>query len=232
MKKFVLIIICAIVILFLVIFNYLLWDRDSKVNELNNLKHDKVGNTQTINILSMQLAKYEDDNNLLVSKIGELNETIKSLKDQIIDLENLIEENKETITQKDELIMHLTRNVSKEYLSNIFSSWIEMILNNDVNDVYSKLIMEFIDAEKVEYTALRGFMSGVSNISIVSLREPVDEEIKDYEGRVLVATIEVIYKEGSDEFEIFFINGVNSYFIYFEYDLSKNVWKITEIKNT
>lgn len=87
MKKFILVMISALLMVVFIAFNYLLWDRENKEKNIETLENSNASNNASINALGREISMLEEKNKSLETQAGELEEQNKALADSKNQLE-------------------------------------------------------------------------------------------------------------------------------------------------
>ena len=82
-----LVLVCTLIILFFVGFNYLLWDRENKVEDIRTLENTNENKDDLIAYLTSERKRVENEKN-------KLDEEIKALEKKITDLNEQIEKDR------------------------------------------------------------------------------------------------------------------------------------------
>ena len=86
MKKLVLVMICALLIVVFIALNYLLWDRENKVKDIETLESSQASSSASINALGREIKKLEDDAKLLKDRIEELEKEKEQIQSEKVDI--------------------------------------------------------------------------------------------------------------------------------------------------
>lgn len=124
MKKLILVLICIAILLFFVAFNYLIWDRDKKVNDIENLKWTNANNISNINYLTRQIETLQEEKKALDKNIAGLQEDIEKINGNLEDAAAEIEQMKTVIAGKEETIGILKDQADPDSIYSVIEKWV------------------------------------------------------------------------------------------------------------
>jgi cell division protein FtsB len=218
MKKFALVMICSLIIIVLIAFNYLLWDRENK-------KQQNASNNASITVLGERINTLTENNQALQSRIKTLEE----------DLEALGEEHKaalEELEEKREIIGTLKENVNAEFLHEPINKWVEALNNGDFESAYMLEAAVSDNEDKAsgleEY--IRNYKNVIESMEIESIELVTEGIPEDMIGEFIFrVTLEVVKVEGSPENKGGFSEGINKRYITVGFDREKDILIIKNI---
>ncbi|MGE5613970.1 MAG: hypothetical protein ACM3XR_06140 [Bacillota bacterium] len=136
MKKFILVMVFVCISALFIAFNYLLWDRESKIAEIKNLEYTNASNSASISVQKREI-------NALESEIARLSEQINQLKSEKRQLDdekngliaNLNEKEKE-LSEKISFINIIKNHVNIDIISQPVVKWVEAMNNGNLEEAY------------------------------------------------------------------------------------------------
>lgn len=233
MKKLALVMICTLLLVIFIAFNYLLWERQSWAKDMENLKN--------INIESNAKANsFEKQNSGLYQDIERLNDTIDALtreKDRIENekkrLEGYVREQEAVLTEKVLLVNRLKAIADKNSLEEPIRKWVEAINNKAYADAFNLMSTEEKDPITRGNTLNEFVESYRSNIKSIDIKEiKMKEEIKEGGGSgeiILEVTLDVIRVEGQENGISPLKQGINKRYFYLGCKQDYNYWIINSI---
>lgn len=230
MKKFFLVMVCAILIAVFIAFNYLLWDRESKLAEIKNLESVNASYSANISVQKREISALEDE-------IKGLNDQIQQYRAQI---EKLQKEKEEALSEKlqDEaefrakidLVNALKEKADIEFLSKPIVSWAEALNNGSYDEAYA---IEFEGVPQKDRNVSLGTYVGqmestVEKIEITEIK--VDRFRGSANGEIyLEVTLNVTLREGADLSASRFSEGNNEMSVKLDYSKDKKGFVISSM---
>jgi cell division protein FtsB len=231
MKKFILVMVFAFITALFIAFNYLLWDRESKITDIKNLEYTNASYSanisaqkREINTLEEEVAGLSDQINQLKNEKRQLNEEKNGL---IADLNKKEEELRERIS----FINIIKQHVNIDIISQPVVKWVEALNHGDFEEAYA---LEYagvsakdrpisLDAyiesitgtiKKIEITDIKiDKLRGAGNGEIyleVRLDVKLDEDAEDKSARFSEGENEIYIKiDYSNEKKEFVISAIN-----------------------
>lgn len=230
MKKLVLIMVCVLLMALFIAFNYLLWDRESKVNELKNLESLNASNNANINSRDREIKSLEEDNNKLQTTITELGDD----KEQLIKKNSQLEKDKaqteQKMAHKIEIINILKENTDIKIFQAPAQKWIEAVDAGKYEEAYgleypkSSLQNPPITLEQYK----DAFVNTVKSIKFKEVK--LEKELGKLDGVIIITvTVEVKVPENADLSNARFTDGLNDINFGLEYDNINKEFYITSI---
>lgn len=219
MKKLILIMICVLLMALFIAFNYLLWDREGKIRELESLQNIRVTNGANINSLNRDIKNLEDERDKLQTNIAELGDDKEQLIQKNTQLENEKVQIEQKISEKIDMINILKANVDMKVFDEPIVKWVEAVDTGRYEDAYgmefAKTTLQESAYSLDEYSDL--LKRTVKNIKFKEAK--VDSELGKTEGEIyVIATLEVKVPEGTDLSDARFIDGLNEVSFSIDYD--------------
>jgi septal ring factor EnvC (AmiA/AmiB activator) len=232
MKKFILVMVCTLLMTMLIAFNYLLWDRENKKKDIENLEQSKVSNSVSINALGRNIKELEDENRALNDTIELMEGNIKELDEYISDLES--EKNKliKILQQKNTVINKLKEEVDPSILEAPVRKWVQAINSGDYESVYNLQTAKmnqssgFLNITDLE----NSYKNSIQSIKLKSIKLDMEEVPVETPGDIcFFVTLDVKKSGNADVGKIQLEEGINNKLIAVDYDKEKNIWVISGI---
>ena len=132
MKKLALVLMCTVVLLFFIGFNYLLWDRETKTEDIKN-------NANYIKYLDQEVNRLEASNRTLATNITQLQSQVDTGKETIDNMQENIDELEILLSDKDESIRILKWYVDKSVPVTLIENWIKNLNEGKYSDAYNMI---------------------------------------------------------------------------------------------
>ena len=182
MKKFILVMVSALLIALFIAFNYLLWDRESKLAEIKNLESINASYSASVSVNKREISSLEEEIKSLNNQIGQYKDEIDKLlqeRDQAIS-DRLQEE--ATLKAKVDFINVLKEHTDIQVLSRPVVLWAEAVNNGSFDEAFDieyegvpprertvslstyveqmKATVERIEINEIKVDRLRGYGTG------------------------------------------------------------------------
>lgn len=182
MKKFILVIVFALLIALFIAFNYLLWDRESKLAEIRNLESVNASYSASVSVHKREINTLEEEVKSLNNQITQYRDEIDKLlqeRDQAIS-DRLQEE--ATLKAKVDFINVLKEHTDIQVLSRPVVLWAEAVNNGSFDEAFDieyegvpprertvslstyveqmKATVERIEINEIKVDRLRGYGTG------------------------------------------------------------------------
>lgn len=233
MKKLVLVLVCTLIMAIFIGFNYLLWDKENREKDLENLQNSNEYNSATINALSREIKQLDDENKSLNEKINELefNNRILNVNNQ-----NLTQENtkiKDALTEKMNVIYGFKKSVDLSLLEQTVKEWIDSISSGDYQTAYSLLHNKYIAKHEnisniFKFTEL--FKDSIEKMELQSIKLYGYEMTEEEKGNIVFdVTVDVKLTSEDKAAEVEFEEGSNRCFFTIIYDAQNEKWIIANL---
>jgi cell division protein FtsB len=232
MKKFALIIICSLIMVLLIGFNYLLWDRENKQKDIETLEHSKASNNASITALGEKINTLEKNNEDLKKEIKNLEAVISSMEQDKKREEEEKAKINEALAQKRENIKVLVQNADTEFLKEAVRKWVEALNQGDYESAYrlqQKSMGNGTDKLTLsEYS--NAYKNSIQSININSIELVTDGIPDEKQGEIILSVeLEVVMKTHGKPKNIHLDEGSNKRYITVDYDNQLNEWVIAGI---
>ncbi len=230
MKKLVLIMVFVLLMALFIAFNYLLWDRESKVNELKSLEYNNASYLADITSQSRDIKRLENENNEYISDISKLEKEKEQLAQKNLQLES--DKNQETgkTGHKIDIINILKQSVDIKLFGAVVEKWVEAVSTGNYPEAYR---LEYDKASlQSKQPSLEDYTNALkSNVKSIKLKELIlEKEQGKAEGEIILkAALEVKLTEKPEQDFTRFADGLNEMKFKLDYDAALNEFYILEI---
>ena len=235
MKKFVLVVFCAFILLIFIAFNYLLWDKGNRDRDIENLKYINVSSNTRISEYEREIKNLEDEITQLKANLGDVNNANKRLEDSKIQLEKDKAKYNEAIVQKNEVINILKQSADIKSLEVPISQWAESIDKSEYTAAY-ELQSEQMNSQygNLSLTDFVNKYKGViKSINVKSIKLCIDKVPYDKKCDIIFSvSLEVNLVEGMIDSENEFKDGLNNRYFFMNFDTKNSIWVISSISST
>jgi len=234
MKKLVLVMVCALLLLMFIGFNYLLWDRENRKEDIRNLENSNASNNASINTLGREIKSLEDENRQLKARIELLENENDNLQSERIKSEQDKLKIIGTLSQKNEVIDKLKQNTDLQPLQEDIKKWVEYLNKGEYETAYKLLDLKNVD--QGEFSSIDVFISTYRNsfksIKIKSVELYTKGPDDDKKGDIIFIAVLEVEMDGANEASGIgkpFNEGLNERFFTVDYDKDKDKWVISNI---
>ena len=232
MKKLILVMVFVLLTALFIAFNYLLWERESRENELKNLEYVNAGNAASIS------AQKREIDNLNVENRNQRNniEQLEKEKDQLIqDKASLTAEKDKASTALQEKINFV--NTLKQYadikaLSDPVVKWAEALNQGKYEEAYAiEYAGTLMKDRKLTLTAYSEEMKNM--IRKIEIGEAKLDKLRGSSNGDIFLEVRLNVKlaEGANASSARFIEGVNDIYVKIEYSNEDKAFIISAINN-
>jgi cell division protein FtsB len=137
MKKFILVMVFVLLAALFVAFNYLLWDRESKVTELKELENTNAGNNAMINSQKREIENLVEENNNLNSRIDQLDKDNKQLAQDNSSIKSDRDNKAAALDEKIKFINSLKQIVDLKFLTEPLTKWADAINQENYEEAFA-----------------------------------------------------------------------------------------------
>jgi cell division protein FtsB len=233
MKKFILIIVFAVLIALFIAFNYLLWDRESKLAEIKNLESVNASYSASVSVHKREISTLEEEVNSLNNQITQYKAEIDRLqkeRDQVISDKA---QGETALKEKIDYINILKEHADIDFLAQPVILWAEALNNGSFDEAYSieyegvpqkertvslstyveqmKSTVEEIEITEAKVDRLRGYGNGDIYLNVrfnAKLTEDADTSVSRFTEGENDMNVKVIY---SKDKKAFVISSMNIY---------------------
>lgn len=231
MKKFLLVLVCAVIILFFVGFNYLLWDRENKAADIKDLEYTNENKEDYINYMTDEKKIVENENKNLKKQIESLENAASDLNSQIESLRAVIRQKEADLKKSSELIEILKQQADRQMLAQKIQQYVELLNSRDYTQAYEMryghTLLYTFKPSLTSYSA--GYKDKVAGIKIESLEYSEDPPEHSGGQHVFDAMLEVELKKNEDNGGCEFEPGLNNRTFILGFDETVGEWVIADI---
>jgi len=232
MKKFVVVMISAIILFVFLMLDYLVWDKEKLQNQRESDKIEQDWLRGQNRILTTTVDELEAAKKKLEEEIASQEKEISSLEEELRDARqkevNYLKEN-----QKQKEALDTFKSLMKEDVKLITQKWFSSITQKAYHDSFAFLGKDFTlwgkSYEEKEYIDL---ISNIISISLAEKRDSGQESVftilSGGEPNIIQASLLVDAYIEEDAHEILpqLVNGINNLEVGFVYDADKENWVI------
>jgi regulator of replication initiation timing len=230
MKKLILAMVFILLTALLISFNYLLWERESMMKEIETLEYANLADSANINALKREIAGLEEDN----KRLDEKNDVLETENSKLLQEKNdLIAEKEKASEEVREKVRKI--NVLKQYadintLAEPVYKWAEAINNGDYEEAYA---FEFAGISEEDRKVslddyVREMEAFVRGIDIQEVR--LDKFRGSTEGEIILQVrLNVKLSEGRGKEFFRYEEGINDRYVKIEYSRELTQFYISEI---
>jgi len=136
MKKFILVMVFVLLTALIIAFNYLLWDRESKMTELKNLEQEKSSLNASINAQKREISVLEQEISGLRDQLDNKEDETSRLIYEKNELNNDLRKTKESLQERIDFINALKQHVDINTFSKPVVEWAEAINHGNYEEAY------------------------------------------------------------------------------------------------
>ncbi len=230
MKKFILVMVFVLLIAMFIAFNYLLWDRESKVAEIKNLQSVNVSNDASISAQKREIASLADEVSNLKDRIEQLEKDKEQLQKEKETLSSEVERTEASLRDRIDFINILKEHSDIEVLSQPIVSWAEALSQGNFEEAYN---IEYAAVpEKDRTVKLSAYIdqmtSSVSKVEITDVK--LDKLRGAGNGEIyLFVKYNVKLVENADTANLKFSDGENEMYVKVDYSKDKKAFIISSM---
>lgn len=227
MKKLVLVMTCILILTIFMALNYLLWDRENKIQNFESLNYSK---SASIDTLGEKIKNLDDVNKRLNERVNELESNNKALVDknnQLTQEKSLLQIN---LDNKTALMDKYKHRLDMKPFEDQIRSWAENIEKGQYDAAFDLQSKDALKADGVDNfnDFANKFRKIIKTVKVKSVKFELDglpEDKKDFVVIKAAFDVKKIENSGKSIFE----DGVNERYFTFAFDPAKNNWVISSI---
>jgi len=234
MKKLVLILVSALIIFTFIALNYLLWEKENRDKDIENLKYLNLSSNSRINAYERDIKNLEEQLKLLKEEMSKLEESNKLLEEDKLQLEKEIAHYSEVLDKRNVTIDALSRIANIKELEAPVRKWIEAIDAGEYIEAYKLQSKELMEKENIRNPddLARKFKNSVSSMRIRDIKL-VTEDIPENKVGNIIFNVEIdVEKKQNEQGNSAFINGSNNMYFTVDYNAEREYWVISDISNS
>ncbi len=230
MKKFILVMVFVLLAALFVAFNYLLWDRESKLTELKELENTNAGNNAMINSQKREIENLVEENNNLNSRIDQLDKDNKQLAQDNSGIKSDRDNKAAALDEKIKFINSLKQIVDIKVLTEPLTKWADAINQGSYEEAFA---VEYAGVAPKDRTVnldtySRDMKKTVRRIEIIDVK--LDPIRGSGDGDLyLDVKLSVKLAEDADMSVSRFVEGENSVYVRFDYSTDQKAFVISGI---
>ncbi len=232
MKKFILVMVFVLLTALFIAFNYLLWDRESKVAQLKSLESDKASYYASINAQKRETDALEEEVGVLKDQLEQMETEKNRLNEEKNELNADWIKTRETLQERINFINILKQHSDINVLSEPLVKWAQAVNEGNFKEAYD-----------LEYEGVAAQDRAVSLISYV-------EQLENTVSRIDIAEVKLDMFRGAGTGDIYldvklnvklaeepkqqsprFTHGENEVYVRIDYSYSKKGFVISSINN-
>ncbi len=230
MKKFILVMVFALLIALFIAFNYLIWDRESKLAEIKNLETVNASYDSSISVHKREI-------NTLEEEVGGLRDQIEKLQQEKAQLQKEREQaasdrnhTEELLRDRIDFINILKEQADIQFFAKPVTMWAEAVNNGSFEEAYS---IEYEGLQAKDRTVslsayIEQMKASVTKIEIVDIK--VDKLRGSGNGDIyLDIRFNVKLVENADVLNSRFTDGENEMYVKVDYSKAKKAFIISSM---
>lgn len=227
MKKLALVLMCTVVLLFFIGFNYLLWDRETKTEDIKN-------NANYIKYLDSEINRLEASNRNLTTNINQLQSQIDTGNETIDSMQKDIDDLKVQLSDKEETVRILKWQLDKALPVALIEKWINYLNEAKYTEAYNMIYGHSL--KQTGAPSLRQFESIYKGkVTLITLKftelspnNPVSQETftGQYEYN---AVVDAVLSENVSAVNQTLEAGLNTFRFRFDFEERLKQWVITDV---
>lgn len=223
MKKLVMVIVCTLVMILFIALNYLLWDRENKMNI-------DAHKDASINALGREIRNLEASNSSFKERINVLEGNIKLLEKKNEELQHEKDITAGNILQKNEIINQLKQTVDGNTFENVVLKWVDAIDKAQYESAYKLQLSQFPNQNAMTLEDfINYYKANVKNIKVTAVSMNIQGVPDEKKGDItLKVALEV--KRVPNSGKIIFEEGQNEKLFTVIFSKEKNSWIIGDIQ--
>lgn len=230
MKKFILVMVFVLLTALFVAFNYLLWDRESKVTELKDLENANAGLNASINSQKREIENLVDENNKLNESNDQLSRDNRQLTQDNANLAAERDNKAASLDDRVKFINNLKKIVDLKVLSEPLTKWANAINQQNYEEAYATEYAGIAakDRNMDLSTYSQEMQKTIRKVEILDVR--LDPVRGSGNGDLyLDVKISVRLVEGADLSVSRFVEGENNIYVRFDYSADQKAFVISGI---
>ena len=230
MKKLVLIMVFVLLMALFIAFNYLLWDRESKINDLKSLADTNDSYSVSISEKNREIKRLENENNQYLTEISSLEKEKEQLSQKNLKLESDKTSEAQKTRHKIDIINILKQNVDVKLFEDPVRKWVDAVDTGNYDEAYR---LEYENASlQNKQVSLEDYTNTLkNNVKSIKIKEIIlDKDTGKADGEIsLAVTLEVRLTEKPEPDLARFTEGSNEMKFKLDYNIVLNEFFITEI---
>lgn len=222
MKKVVLTILSAFVMLLFIFLNYLIWDREKKIDI------DK-DNQASIAALGREIKSLETVNSSLKDRSTKLENDLKVAEDKINEAQQEKVKLTASLNQAQDNINQLKQMVDVKAFEAVISKWAEAMEKGQYDLAYQTMLPSAIDPQLPQDEFVKQCKSKIKSFKLISVKPLTSEAQEDKKGDIQFK-VELDVKRNADSGKFIFDEGTISKKLSLTFLKAKNSWVVSQIQ--
>ena len=234
MKKLVLILVSALIIFTFIALNYLLWEKENRDKDIENLKYLNLSSNSRINAYERDIKNLEEQLKLLKEELSKLENDNKLLEEDKLQLEKEIAHYSDVLEKKNLTIDALAQIVDIKELEAPIRQWVEAIDAGAYDEAYKVQSKELAEKQNIRNPddLAKKFKNSVNSMKIKDIKF-VTEDIPENKAGNIIFNVEIdVEKKENEQGNSGFSNGSNDMFFTVDYNADRECWIISDISNS
>lgn len=234
MKKFVLVLVCVLILVIFIAFNYLLWEKENRDKDIENLKYINISSNSRINAYERDIKGLEGQIKLLEEKLTELEKGNKLLEEDKLQLEKKNTDYVRLVEHKNMVIDMLKGIVNIKDLEVPVRKWTEAVDAGKYEDAYNLLGKNILEQEgfrKFNDFAEK-FKNSVKTVRIKDINLVTEGVAEGKEGDIIFKVVLEVDVTESESKANEFKKGSNERFFTVDFDDQRGSWLISDISDS
>lgn len=230
MKKLILVMVFVLLTALFIAFNYLLWERESRENDLKSLQNLNASNSASINAQKREIENLNEENKSQREKIDQLGNEKDQLSQEIVSLQSQNENSNAALQERINFINTLKQYADIKALSEPVTRWVEALNQGKYEDAYT---IEFAGTPlKDRRITLAAYSDQIKNtIRKIELTEIKVDKIRGADKGDIYLEVQISIKlaEAANAATARFKEGMNNLYVKIGYSDEDKAFKMTEI---
>ena len=234
MKKLVLILVSALIIFTFIALNYLIWEKENRDKDIENLKYINLNSSSRINAYEKEIKALEEQIKQLRAELDKLEENNKLLEEDKLQLKEEISYYADVLEKKSATIDALTRIVNTKDLEAPVRKWVEAIDTGEYDEAYKVQSKELLEKENIRNPddIAQKFKNSVISMRIRDIEFFTEETSENNMGNIIFNVVIDVEKKENGSGHNVFSNGDNDMFFTVDYDAERECWVISNISES
>lgn len=232
MKKLVLVMVCTMLLAMFIAFNYLLWDRQNKMQDIKDLESSKASKNASINVLAKEVDRLEEENKKFIDSIKMIENGKKLMQEDNDELQKQNRQQTENITAKANTIDALLELTDTTSMQLLIKNWFEALESKNYKAAYTIFprnfnnnLVESLDIFK------KSWEQDFKDVKLKSIRLiQKDQKSEDEIGSIIfLVSFDTKLSETVDPTSLKIREGNNYKLIVIDYNSVNNIWFLKDI---
>jgi len=220
-KKLFIIIPLVLTIFLFIVLNYLLWDRENKIEQDSS-------KDSTISALGREIQNMEATDNLLRDRVNKLEADNKTKDDKINDLNKNAKDQQDTLVQKNDMIDKIKPTSDLSAVIDTINIWSDNMAKGQYENAFQLQTPMAFGQLQTQDDFIKLCKSKITAFKVISEKPVLQPTAEDRKGEIIFKiTVNVTRIPDSSKF--IFQDGNNDRLLSMIYSKEKNAWLISRI---